>query len=110
MPAEPSSLPVARIWRGAVRASDREEYLRYLEGTGIAEYRDTPGNRSVQVLMRDVDDRTEFLIVTLWDSRDAIVGFAGDDIDRAVFYPEDERFLVERDETVSHHDVVAYGG
>jgi heme-degrading monooxygenase HmoA len=110
MAPEPSSPPVARIWRGAVRAADRQEYLRYLEDTGIAEYRDTPGNRSVQVLLRDVGDRTEFMIVTLWDSRDDIVAFAGDDIERAVFYPEDDRFLVERGETVTHHDVVTYGG
>ena len=108
MTADPDTRPVARIWRGAVRATDREAYLEYLEGTGIAEYRATPGNRSVQVLRRDVGDRTEFVIVTVWDSRRAIAAFAGDDIERAVFYPEDDRFLVERDDTVTHHDVTTY--
>ena len=109
MTTDPHSAPVARIWRGAVRAADRDDYLEYLERTGIAEYRDTPGNRSVQVLRRTVGDRTEFVIVTLWDSRQAIAAFAGDDIERAVFYPEDDRYLVERDDTVSHYDVTAYG-
>ena len=33
-------------------------------------------------------------------------GFAGDDIGRAVFYPEDDRFLVERDDHVDHFEVV----
>ena len=108
MATEPQSRPVARIWRGAVRAADRDEYLDYLETTGIAEYRETPGNRSVQVLRRDIGDRTEFVIVTLWDSRQHITAFAGDDIDRAVFYPEDDRYLVERDDTVTHYDVVTY--
>ena len=91
-----------------MRAADRDDYLAYLETTGIAEYRDTPGNRSVHVLRRDVGDRTEFVIVTLWDSRRHIAAFAGDDIDRAVFYPEDDRYLVERDDTVTHYDVVTY--
>ena len=109
MTAAPEPGPVARIWRGAVRAADRDTYLEYLEHTGIAEYRDTPGNRSVQVLRRDVGDRTEFVIVTMWDSRQAITAFAGDDIERAVFYPEDDRFLVERDDTVAHYEVTAYG-
>ena len=100
--------PVARIWRGAVRAADRDAYLEYLERTGIAEYRDTPGNRSVQVLRRTVGDRTEFVIVTLWDSLEAIGAFAGDDIERAVFYPEDDRYLVARDDAVAHYDVTTY--
>jgi heme-degrading monooxygenase HmoA len=109
MTADPDTAPVARIWRGAVRATDGDAYLEYLERTGIAEYRATPGNRSVQVLRREVGDRTEFVIVTVWDSRQAIAAFAGDDIERAVFYPEDERYLVERDDTVTHHQVTTYG-
>jgi heme-degrading monooxygenase HmoA len=53
-----------------------------------------------------VNDRAEFLLVSLWDSEEAIRRFAGDDIDKAVFYPEDERFLVERDDHVWHYEVV----
>jgi len=42
---------------------------------------------------------------TLWDSMDAVRGFAGDDAETGVFYPEDDRFLVERDHTASHWTV-----
>ena len=42
----------------------------------------------------------EFVTFSLWDSIDAIKAFAGEDYETAVFYPEDDRFLVERDETV----------
>ena len=97
---------MARSWRGATRAQDAEEYLEYLHRTGFAEYRKTAGNRGVLGLRRIVGDRAEFLLISLWDSREAIRQFAGEDIDRAVFYPEDERFLVERDEQVSHYEVV----
>jgi len=43
--------------------------------------------------------------VSFWDSQQAIQGFAGQDIEKAVFYPEDDRFLVERDLTVRHYEV-----
>jgi heme-degrading monooxygenase HmoA len=97
---------IARTWAGATRAADAEAYLDYLHRTGLAEYRATPGNRGVVALRRIRGDRAEFLLLTLWESEDAIRRFAGDEIGRAVFYPEDERFLVARDEHVTHYDVV----
>ena len=97
---------IARTWAGAVRASDADAYLEYLHATGLAEYRATPGNRGVLALRRIAGDRAEFLLLTLWDSESAIRRFAGDDIERAVFYPEDARYLVARDERVTHYQVV----
>jgi heme-degrading monooxygenase HmoA len=97
---------IARTWRGATKAQDAEAYLEYLHRTGLAEYRKTAGNRGVLGLRRILKDRAEFLLVSLWDSKEAIRQFAGDDIEKAVFYPEDERFLVERDEHVAHYEVV----
>jgi heme-degrading monooxygenase HmoA len=98
---------IARTWRGAVRAQDADAYLEYLEATGLKEYRETPGNRGVFALRRIVDDRCEYLLLTLWDSIEAVHRFAGDDVETAVFYPEDDRFLVDRDLTSTHYDVVA---
>jgi heme-degrading monooxygenase HmoA len=54
-------------------------------------------------------ERTEFLTISLWDSLEAIVGFAGDDIERAVFYPEDDEFLIDRETSVSHFVVHEQG-
>jgi len=96
----------ARIWRGAVRRQDGDAYAQYMEKTGLAEYRDTPGNLSATMLRRDLEDRTEFVMYTTWESMDAVKAFAGDDPERAVFYPEDDRFLIERDLTVAHYEIV----
>jgi len=96
---------IARIWRGAVRKADGDAYAEYMRGTGVAGYAETPGNRGVWMLRRNLDDRTEFLMFTLWDSLDSVKAFAGEDYDRAVFYPEDDRFLVERDLTAAHYEV-----
>jgi len=99
---------VARIWRGAVAQADRDAYARYMESTGVAGYSSTPGNRGVWMLRRDVAGKTEFLMFTLWDSMDAVKQFAGDAPEVAVFYPEDDRFLVDRDEFVSHYEVARH--
>lgn len=96
---------IARIWRGATRAADAPAYVEYLRGTGLKAYRSTPGNRGAWILWREVGDRAEFVAVSFWVSRDAIRAFAGDDIDQAVFYPEDDRYLVERGLTAEHYQV-----
>lgn len=97
---------IARIWRGVVRRDEAEAYVNYIVNTGMAEYQSTPGNQGAWMLRRDDGDRSEIVTFSLWDSRDSIRAFAGDDIDQAVFYPEDDHFLLERDLTVRHYDVV----
>ena len=96
---------IARIWRGAVRAADAGEYGDYIAETGLAEYERTPGNRGAWMLSRRVGDLTEFVTFTLWESLDAVKAFAGDDYETAVYYPKDDRYLVERDENCAHYDV-----
>jgi heme-degrading monooxygenase HmoA len=96
---------IARIWTGAVRSEVGDAYAAYIGETGLAGYLATPGNRGAWLLRRDVADRTEFVTFTLWDSIDAIRGFAGDDVETAVYYPEDDRYLVERDLKVKHYEV-----
>ena len=96
---------LARIWSGATRAADADEYVKYLEATGLREYQATPGNKGVLPLRRILDGRAEFVLLTFWESEEAIRAFAGDDINRAVFYPEDDRFLIERGPRVEHFDV-----
>jgi heme-degrading monooxygenase HmoA len=95
---------IARIWRGWTRAEEEAAYVQYLEATGAPASRGTGGNRGFYILHRVVGDRAEFVTMSLWDSLDAVRGFAGDDVEKAVFYPEDERFLVDRELTVSHYE------
>jgi heme-degrading monooxygenase HmoA len=100
---------IARIWRGVVRLEDAEEYGDYIRETGFTAYGETAGNRGAWMLRRDEGDRTEFLTFSLWDSVEAIKAFAGEDIEASVYYPEDERYLIERDATVRHYEVVDDG-
>ena len=98
---------IARRWRGRVRAADFDAYLTYLEESGIAALRATPGNEGV-VVFRHLDesgDGADVEVVSYWRTVDDIRAFAGDDISVARFFPDDDRYLIDRELTV-RHDVV----
>jgi heme-degrading monooxygenase HmoA len=99
---------IARTWRGAVRVADGDAYATYMNDTGVAGYAATPGNHGVWMLRRDVGELTEFVMFTLWESLEAVKAFAGEEYETAVFYPEDERFLVQRDLTATHYSVAGH--
>ena len=96
---------IARLWHGAVPAAKGDAYAAYLRRTGVTECRATPGNRGVEVLRRTVGGATHFLFISFWDSMDAIRIFAGDDVERAHYYPEDRDYLLELEPTVTHYEV-----
>lgn len=97
---------VMRSWTGWIKPESHAAYNDYLERTGLPGYRSTPGNLGAVAVFRDLPDgRCEVRTISFWTSRDAITAFAGEDIDTAVFYPEDDAFLVDRERTVSHFDV-----
>jgi heme-degrading monooxygenase HmoA len=96
---------IARIWSGAVRTGDAEAYADYIRETGFAEYGRTPGNRGAWLLRRDDEGTTEFIALSLWDGFEAIRAFAGEDIEAAVLYPEDERYLIGGESRTAHYVV-----
>ncbi len=75
--------------------------------TGFAEYTATPGNRGAYFTRREAGDRTEFFLISLWESWEAVEAFAGTPVSTAVFYPEDDDYLVDKELTVDHYEVFA---
>ena len=98
---------IARTWHGVTQSSKADAYFAYLKESGLKEYRETPGNRGITVLRRTEGDRAHFLLISFWDSLEAIRRFAGPNLDRAVYYPKDKEFLLEFEPTVSHYEVLA---
>ena len=97
---------ISRHWHGAVPAAKGDAYAAYLRRTGVTDCRATPGNRGVEVLRRTVGDETHFVFISFWDSMDAIRAFAGDDVERARYYPEDRDYLLELEPGVTHYEVL----
>lgn len=100
------SVVIARIWRGVAERSKADGFLDYMMKTGVKDFRVKEGNRGVYVFRRNDKKRVEFLMISLWDSVNAIRNFAGEDIDRASYYPEDEKFLIKLEPKVKHYEVL----
>jgi len=99
---------ILRTWRGRIRTADRDDYVAYIRATGLDDYAKTPGNCGYQMVTRDLGDGTsEVTTLSWWTDMDAIRAFAGEDVAAARYYPEDDRFLLEKPQQVEHHRVVA---
>ena len=97
---------IARIWKGSVKLADKAAYHAYMQQTGLPEYQACKGNRGVTLLCREHNGSAEFTFITLWESLEAIKEFAGQDYEKAVYYPEDKEFLLEMKPKVLHYEVL----
>ena len=100
---------IARIWRGRVPAAKSDEYLEVVRRTGVSDLRATQGNKGVWLMRRTRGEVAEFELVSLWDSMEAIKRFAGPEPEKAVYYPEDDDFLLEKTPEVAHFEVAEAG-
>jgi hypothetical protein len=99
---------IARLWRGkASNSVNAEAYVRHLTGTVFPSLKELSGHRGAWLLCRDVDGGSEFLAVTLWQSRRSIEAFSGPDIDKAIVEPQARAVLSEFDDFARHFEVVA---
>lgn len=96
-----------RMWHGTTARGKADGYGRFLVERAIPDYRSVPGNLDVSILRRDEGDLSHFLTITHWVSEDAIRAFAGSDVLRAKYYPEDQDYLLEFEPSVQHYGVVA---
>ena len=102
------SATILRRWCSRIRTSDTAAYVRYIEETGLKDYRASAGNLGCQMLLRDLaDGSTEVTTLSWWESLAAIEAFAGQPIDVARYYPEDDRYLLEKPQSVEHHRIAA---
>ncbi len=97
---------IVRVWRGEVPKEKKAAYIAYLHKTGLSDYRNTPGNRGVFLLCRDTGDDVEFTTMTWWENVDAIKRFAGEEYQKARYYPEDANFLKSFAPNVEHFEMV----
>lgn len=100
---------IARLWHGTTRRERADDYASFLADRAMPDYRGTPGNLGAQVLRRDEGDVVHFLTLSYWEDEDAIRAFAGDDVLKAKYYPEDEGFLLEIEPRVAHYEVRSAG-
>jgi heme-degrading monooxygenase HmoA len=98
---------IIREWRGWAALSKADDYPKHFREKVIPELRRLPGFVGVHLIRRRLEDRVEFVAVTRWQSMDAIRGFTGPDVTKAVVHPSGAAALIEFDKTVQHYEVVA---
>ncbi len=95
---------IVRVWRGWTSAGDAHAYERFLRETVFARVRaGVSGFKGGWVLRRRSGDEEEFVVMTLFESLDAVRAFAGDDYATPVIEPEAARLLIRGDERAAHY-------
>jgi len=94
---------IARIFHGQVLTNKADEYDSYLSG-GVDKLRKTPGSLGVTILRRADGDKTEFVVMSLWDSIESVKKYAGENYQKVVMLPRDHEFLVG-EPSVLHYEV-----
>ena len=97
---------IARTWTGRTRKEDEDNYPLYVLDTGIKDIPRIRGNRGAWLLRRYRTESVEFILTSFRDSFDAVRAFAGSDIVKAGYFPEDDKHLLEKPEKVFHYDVL----
>jgi len=100
----PLGQTIARLWRSRVKPGRMTEYLAYVGETGLHDYLRTAGNRGAYMLSSADPGAESIITLSFWDSFGSVARFAGDDVKRARYYPEDEDFLIDPPDVVEHFD------
>ena len=101
---------ICRLWHGRTQRSKADSYAKFLEQRAIPDYRSVSGNLSVAIMRRDEENVTHFVTVTYWESETCIRAFAGEELLKAKYYPEDNDYLLEFEPQVQHYTIVAGDG
>jgi hypothetical protein len=96
---------VARVWRGRTSFANSHAYQEHLRKDTLPSLQAIEGFEQALVLRRAEAEDVEFMVLTLWTSRDAIRRFAGPDDERSVVPPAAAEVLREWDERARHFDV-----
>ena len=98
---------IARIWHGKTRIEHYEAYTEFTKKTAIPDYSKTPGFIKLSFLRNIKNNEAHYTLITYWENLEVIKNFAGEDFEKAKYYPEDKNFLLEFEEKVEHFEVFA---
>ena len=98
---------IARIWKGKIKIEHLEEYTDFMQVRAIPDYSHVNGFIKLIFLKRTDTNYAYFDLITFWENMEVIKGFAGDDFEKAKYYPEDKNYLVDFPERVTHYEVFA---
>src|ERR1700709_2350915 len=96
---------IARHWTGLVKKERAGDYISHLRQKTFKELGAIRGFSKATILKRDTPEGVEFLIVTEWETTDAIKQFAGPEYDTAVVGAYVQELMIRYDPKVRHYEV-----
>ena len=96
---------IARAWRGIASFETANAYIHHLKNDTFPLLRKIKGYIEVKLMRKDTKDGVEFMVMTIWDSMEAIEAFAGEDIEKAVVPPKAQALLISYDPIVEHFGI-----
>jgi heme-degrading monooxygenase HmoA len=97
---------IARVWHGLTREGSADQYLQHLKKVRVQSYRNTQGCLGALVLRRVVTGVAEFLVISIWDSYEAIQRFTGPkDVNTAIYCQQDYAHLMFPEPKVVHYEI-----
>ena len=96
---------ISRHWNGIARPGQAQVHIDHLKTDTLPKLAQIRGFVGASILRRELDEGTEFQIVTVWQSLDAIQAFSGSTADRAVVPPVVQRLMTSYDTTVAHYEI-----
>jgi uncharacterized protein len=97
---------ILRMWKGRASAEKSGEYVDFVTKKIFPSLREIEGHGGAYLLRRAVDGAIEFVVLTLWESMEAVRRFAGSKPEKAVVEPEARAVLSGFDETATHFEVI----
>ncbi|MGA2353163.1 MAG: YciI-like protein [Terriglobales bacterium] len=97
---------ILRMWKGHASVQKSGEYVDFVTEKIFPSLGAIEGHRGAYLLRRAVDDTIEFVVLTLWESMEAVRLFAGSEPNKAVVEPEARAALSSFDESVTHFEVL----
>ena len=101
---------ISRHWRATAKPENAERYIDYLKRVTFPRLKTLPGFIDATILTRAIDGTTEFLVMSRWQTVDAIKQFASDDAERAVIPAEVETLMIDYDTRAKHYAVTHQTG
>jgi uncharacterized protein YciI/heme-degrading monooxygenase HmoA len=101
---------ILRMWRARSTVDKSGEYVQHATTKVFPMLRAIEGHRGAYLLRRAVDDAIELVVLTLWESMEAVRKFAGREPEKAVVEPEARAALTSFDDSVTHFEIVARTG
>ena len=101
---------IVRSWTAQATRALAPAYTTHLQTHVLPTLRDIAGYAGAMLLQRDLTDGVEIIVLTYWQSLEAIRAFAGDPIEAAVVAAEAAALLTQFDTRVRHYELVIRDG